>query len=307
MEFIWFMDHAGAKCPKVTHAIQYNIVFGCLRERRLNVNKTKSPCLLFRARARHHNPLQVCSFRHVVRCFHFSEYSANLAVLFVATKSKKSKKKKTGSKTKNSEDVPTVNGTKTEPEGEVDDGEGDEPGTPTVINTWTVCGRHLLTAHTLQRGTTNGISNAENLSSDLNAHTTTTSHEIRTADEGPTSHSQSQDTSELSPLPNGTSLRPGDHATFSDTEERIEAYARDRDLLREEVAELRRSLEEIQVKHEHELETVRQQLEETQGQKDHSDTQYRNLLGKVNGIKAQLGERLKADAVWQGLMHTRLK
>ncbi len=86
---------------------------------------------------------------------------------------------------------------------------------------------------------------------------------------------------------------------ISITEERIEAYARERDSLREEVAELRRSLEEIQVKHEQELGTVRKQLEDTQGQKDLAETQYRNLLGKVNTIKSQLGERLKADAVWQ--------
>ena len=114
------------------------------------------------------------------------------------------------------------------------------------------------------------------------------------------------DTVEPGSLPNGTTSRSVDLTTSSDTEERIEAYARDRDLLREEVAELRRSLEEIQVKHQHELEAVRQQLEETQGQKDHSDTQYRNLLGKVNGIKSQLGERLKADAVWHGLMISKL-
>ena len=82
-----------------------------------------------------------------------------------------------------------------------------------------------------------------------------------------------------------------------DTEARLEALANERSALREEVAQLRRSLEEIQGKHEVELGTVREQLEETQSEKEHADAQYHNLLGKVNGIRSQLGERLKADAV----------
>lgn len=82
-----------------------------------------------------------------------------------------------------------------------------------------------------------------------------------------------------------------------DTEARLDALARERETLRDEVAQLRRSLEELQGKHEEELIDVKGQLEETQGEKDHAETQYRNLLGKVNTIKSQLGERLKADAV----------
>ena len=162
-----------------------------------------------------------------------------------------------------------------------------------------IYGRLSLTVSTLQRGSTNGLLNGEVISSDPNGHTNSVSDETRNVDERPASNTQSIGTAEQSSLHNGTSLPSADLSTFSKTEERIEAYARDRDLLREEVVELRRSLEEIQVKHQHELEGVRQQLEETQEQKDHSDTQYRNLLGKVNGIKSQLGERLKADAVWR--------
>ena len=82
-----------------------------------------------------------------------------------------------------------------------------------------------------------------------------------------------------------------------DTEARLDALARERETLRDEVAHLRRSLEDLQGKHEEELIDVKGQLEETQGEKDHAETQYRNLLGKVNTIKSQLGERLKADAV----------
>ena len=82
-----------------------------------------------------------------------------------------------------------------------------------------------------------------------------------------------------------------------DTETRLDTLVKERATLREEVAELRRSLEEIQIKHEAEVGHIREQLEDTQGEKDHAETQYRNLLGKVNTIRSQLGERLKADAV----------
>ncbi len=83
----------------------------------------------------------------------------------------------------------------------------------------------------------------------------------------------------------------------TDTEARLDALARERNALREEVAELRRSLEEIQEKHEEELISLREQLQEAQGEREHVETQYRNLLGKVNTIKSTLGDRLKADAV----------
>lgn len=89
----------------------------------------------------------------------------------------------------------------------------------------------------------------------------------------------------------------GSTSSDSDTEARLDALARERNALREEVAQLRRSLEEIQEKHEEDLTGVREQLVETQGEKTHAETQYRNLLGKVNTIRSQLGDRLKADAV----------
>ena len=94
-------------------------------------------------------------------------------------------------------------------------------------------------------------------------------------------------------LPNGS-----ESATADNTRARLDALAREREALRDEVAQMRRSLEEIQGKHEEELGSVREQLEDTQGEKEHAEVQYRNLLGKVNTIKSQLGERLKADAVW---------
>ena len=83
----------------------------------------------------------------------------------------------------------------------------------------------------------------------------------------------------------------------NDTEARLDALTKERTALRDEVAQLRRSLEQIQGKHEKDLGTVRALLEETQGEKELAEAQYRGLLGKVNTIRSQLGERLKADAV----------
>jgi len=85
-------------------------------------------------------------------------------------------------------------------------------------------------------------------------------------------------------------------AFSADTDLRLKALVEERDTLREEVAQARRSLEEIQEKHEEELGNVRGQLADTQGEKEQAESQYRSLLGKVNTIKTQLGERLKADA-----------
>ena len=85
--------------------------------------------------------------------------------------------------------------------------------------------------------------------------------------------------------------------SFTDTDARLEALSKEREALREEVAQVRRSLEEIKEKHDEELSSMREQLSETQAEKEQAESQYRSLLGKVNTIKSQLGERLKADAV----------
>lgn len=103
----------------------------------------------------------------------------------------------------------------------------------------------------------------------------------------------------------------------------------ERQALRAQVEELRRSLEEIQSKHTDEIEamrtqhtaeisiaqqsrtdgesstveeelreevtTVRAALEESESAKEQAESQYQMLLGRVNTIKASLGERLKAD------------
>lgn len=82
-----------------------------------------------------------------------------------------------------------------------------------------------------------------------------------------------------------------------ETSARLDALESERAALRAEVAQLRRSLEEVQERHEEESSGIREQLSASQTEKEHAETQYHNLLGKVNTIKSQLGERLKADAV----------
>jgi uncharacterized coiled-coil DUF342 family protein len=83
----------------------------------------------------------------------------------------------------------------------------------------------------------------------------------------------------------------------TDTSERLDALARERDALRAEVSELRQSLEAVQSKHNEDVSGLQEQLEETQSEKEHAETQYQELLGRVTTIRAQLGERLKSDAV----------
>ncbi|KAK2625032.1 hypothetical protein QTJ16_005401 [Diplocarpon rosae] len=121
---------------------------------------------------------------------------------------------------------------------------------------------------------------------------------------------------------NDTQLPSGDAST------RFEAMSQEREALRVEVENLRKSLEDIQVKHtgeileitgqhaqklseietkhtyelsnlkvqhEEEISTIRAELLETESAKDHAETQYQSLLGRINTIKSSLGERLKAD------------
>ncbi|KAI7339045.1 hypothetical protein KC315_g1454 [Hortaea werneckii] len=82
----------------------------------------------------------------------------------------------------------------------------------------------------------------------------------------------------------------------ADTTSRLDAMQQERNTLRDEVTKLRQSLEDLQRQHTEEVSGVKEELEQTQQSREHAETQYRNLLGKVNTIRSQLGERLKADA-----------
>jgi chromosome segregation ATPase len=102
-------------------------------------------------------------------------------------------------------------------------------------------------------------------------------------------------------LPNGVTKPTNDEEVKKvdddDTAARFEALVKDRDALRLEVIELRKSLEELQSKHTVELETAQNELADAQTEKENAEEQYQSLLGKVNTIRSQLGDRLKADAV----------
>lgn len=111
-----------------------------------------------------------------------------------------------------------------------------------------------------------------------------------------TSTETSVDDDAVTALTNGTNNQETSNDS-SDTTKRFDALVREREALRAEVTQLRESLEELRSKHQEELENVRNQLQETQGEKEQAEEQYQSLLGKVNTIRSQLGERLKADAV----------
>ena len=67
--------------------------------------------------------------------------------------------------------------------------------------------------------------------------------------------------------------------------------------MRAEVTDMRKSLEEIQSKHRTDMQALQIKLDDAESKKEHAESQYRGLLERVNTIKAQLGERLKEDAV----------
>ncbi|KKK14611.1 hypothetical protein ARAM_007507 [Aspergillus rambellii] len=80
------------------------------------------------------------------------------------------------------------------------------------------------------------------------------------------------------------------------SKDRFDALVRERDSLRVEVTDMRKSLEEIQSKHQTDMEALQQKLDDAERKKEHAESQFRGLLERVNTIKAQLGERLKEDA-----------
>lgn len=91
-------------------------------------------------------------------------------------------------------------------------------------------------------------------------------------------------------------------ALDAQSKDRFDALVRDRDSLRAEVTGMRKSLEEIQSRHREDMEALRQRVDDAESKKGQAETQYQKLLERVNTIKAQLGERLKEDAVCPDLL-----
>lgn len=193
------------------------------------------------------------------------------------SKGKKHKKKKSN-KTKPNGGLGKANGSKVgdELENEEADGEEQDSKTPTESP-----GSPQRGEIDYSQPTTNGIPRGVDDAPDQSA-------EAILGEEGIAA--------EESPTVRDVVLGQSAALTTTDTDARLEALVNERAALREEVAQVRRSLEEIQGKYQDEMGVLRKQLAGTQAEKDQAETQYRNLLGKVNTIRSQLGERLKADA-----------
>lgn len=106
-----------------------------------------------------------------------------------------------------------------------------------------------------------------------------------------------------SDVPSGTDIHSDPASDGTEPKDRFDALVRDRDSLRAEVADMRKSLEEIQSKHTADMEALQQKLDDAESKKEQAETQFQMLLERVNTIKSQLGERLKEDAV-RGLEFT---
>lgn len=207
-----------------------------------------------------------------------------------SSKSKKKNKKKKGGANK-AEEIPTVNGSHDQTEEHDEDSDGNEE--PTVRSPLeSITSERSLwpnRADAVQKPTVqddrDDVEDEPPLSPTTAQANGATSHSISSAVALGLSRSRSQQGISPSPPPP------------SDTSARLDAIAKERDALRQEVTELRKSLESIQEKHEEEISTLQSDLEEANENKDHFETQYKNLLGRVNTIKTSLGDRLKADAV----------
>ncbi|KAL8914454.1 MAG: hypothetical protein Q9171_000959 [Xanthocarpia ochracea] len=206
------------------------------------------------------------------------------------SKHKKSKKRKGGSKGKPQEDLVKSNGTKAEEDhsNENGDGEEQESGTPIERATNAPSPSSLDS----KREPSNGQV-IPTLSNDPEQ-----SIPLSNATEYAKDNDAESDSVAASTLTSPSLHKPREHSVdpSDDTGARLEALAQERAALKDEVTQLRRSLEKIQAKHEEDMMVIRGELEERTGEKEHAETQYRNLLGKVNTIRSQLGERLKADA-----------
>ena len=204
-----------------------------------------------------------------------------------ATKNKKHKKKKPGGKLKVNGVTGKTNGNKNEAEDALDEEEPDEPETPSED-----VRPQGHSEQTPQNGMRSPAVNG-------------TYHEPLDLplDKPPEDgwkmppRSPTHNRSRKATIGTDSQVEVAQADDQGDTGARLDALVKERETLRDEVSELRKSLEEIQVKHTAELGGIRTELADTEGERDRAETRYRDLLGKVNTIKSQLGERLKADAV----------
>jgi hypothetical protein len=233
-------------------------------------------------------------------------WRADSALTGATSKSKKKKNKKKGESqgANKAEESAQVNGHHDKPEAEHEDDAGEGDDHTVRRSTHPITYHAELTqrlqkpaaAQTIDRDADDVDDEEQPLSPTIAQANGTQHHSIASAVALGFSRSRSP---HMSPSP------PSD----SETTARLDAIAKERDALRQEVIELRRSLESIQSQHEgqttegaqsahdEEIQSLREELEEANEGKEHFETQYKNLLGRVNTIKTSLGDRLKADAV----------
>jgi chromosome segregation ATPase len=106
------------------------------------------------------------------------------------------------------------------------------------------------------------------------------------------------DSNEIQPHENGETsskaeLPQSNMAIDTDTEQRLKVMSEDREALRVEMSQLRQQLELLQTKHDEELASLRNDLEESESAKDQAIDQFETLRGRIGGIKATLGDRMK--------------
>ena len=149
---------------------------------------------------------------------------------------------------------------------EQDEASADEPETPTVEQ---------------QSAAKDKPPSQPDSTANTNGHTTAATTN------GYTHPPQPADETEPQPPPSSSST--------TTTTAKLEAMSAEREALRQEVEQLRRQLETISAAHTEEVSQLRTDLEESEAAKDHAETQYQNLLGRVEKIKETLGDRLKRD------------
>ncbi|KAL8766601.1 MAG: hypothetical protein Q9209_006666 [Squamulea sp. 1 TL-2023] len=206
-------------------------------------------------------------------------------------KHKKSKKRKGGGKGKPQEDLVRSNGTVAEEDLPRENVDGEELGSGPPVEKATNQPNDSLSVSDPESSKRHVTLVPSNDTERSVPHSNGTEH-VKD-DDGAT------DGFALSPSASPSRHGPQNHSaedSLDDTGARLEALAQERAALRDEVIQLRRSLEKIQARHEEDMTAIREELEERTGEKEQAETQYRNLLGKVNTIRSQLGERLKADA-----------
>ena len=205
--------------------------------------------------------------------------------MLVATKSKNNKKKK-GGKNKANGEVAKPNDIKIEEEQdlaaqgeEAESRTPTEPPTPTVENDPRLPSEHVSSI--TKDPDTNGVVGLKD-------------------DQSSTENDAfAQENSSPEPSRLRQTERRAENEGFSteNSGRQFDTLTQERDALREEVAQVRKALEDLQARHEAEIERIRAQLAHTENDKEQAESQYRNLLVKVNTIRSQLGDRLKADAV----------